>query len=76
MKFVQSLSKKFPNEVNGLIGDYVNSLMAQYQQNRNKEWQKKTTVLNLIITASITTYTYKHGAESIQIPYEALENYL
>ena len=54
MKFVQSLSKKFPTEVTGIIGDYVNSLMADYQQNRNKEWMKKVTVLNLIITASIT----------------------
>lgn len=37
---------------------------------------KKTTVLNLIITASITQYTYRHGAENILIPFEALENYL
>jgi hypothetical protein len=63
MKFVQSLSKKFANEVNSLISDQVANLLADYQQNRDKEWIKKTTVLNLIITASISCYTYRSGAE-------------
>lgn len=54
MKFVQQLSKKFPNEVTQIIGDYVNNLLADYAKNRDGEWMKKTTVLNLIITASIT----------------------
>lgn len=53
MKFVQSLSRKFPNEVNSIIGDFVNNLLGDYQANRNKEWSKKATGLNLIITASI-----------------------
>ena len=37
--------------------------MSDYQANREKEWIKKTTVLNLIITASISQYTYRNGAE-------------
>ncbi len=37
---------------------------------------KKTTVLNLIITASITQYTYRQGAENILIPFDALASYL
>lgn len=76
MKFVQSLARRFPNEVNGLIGDFVNQLLTEYQANREKEWIKKTTVLNLIITASISQYTYRAGAEQILIPFEMLGNYL
>jgi ribosomal protein S17E len=34
MKFVQQLSKKFPNEVAGLIGNYVNNYQADYAANR------------------------------------------
>ena len=70
MKFVQALSRRFGNEVNGLIGDYVHNLMGDYTANRENEWIKKTTVLNLIITASIAQYTYRAGAEQILIPYE------
>ena len=33
MKFVQSLSKRFPNEVNGLISDFVTQLLQEYQAN-------------------------------------------
>jgi hypothetical protein len=44
--------------------------------NREKEWIKKTTVLNLIITASISCYTYRSGAEMILISIEDLEKYL
>jgi hypothetical protein len=54
----------------------VGSLLAEYQNNRNGEWMKKTTVLNLIITASITQYTYRQGAENILIPFDALASYL
>lgn len=53
MKFVQSLARRFPNEINGLISDFVSNLLSEYGANREKEWIKKTTVLNLIITASI-----------------------
>lgn len=53
MKFVQNLSRKFPDQVNTMISEYVNSLLAEYQSNRQQEWVKKSTVLNLIITASI-----------------------
>ena len=76
MKFVQALAKKYPNEVNRLIEDYVNNLLSDYQENREKEWIKKTTVLNLIITASISSYTYRNGAESILIPFDVLAQYL
>jgi len=76
MKFVQALSRRFPNEVNQLISEYVTQLLSEYQANRNKEWIKKTTVLNLIITASIQQYTYRGGADTILIPYEMLGQYL
>ena len=39
--------------------------MGEYSVNREKEWIKKTTVLNLIITASISQYTYRAGAEQV-----------
>lgn len=38
MKFVQQLSKKFPNEVSGLIGNYVNNYQAEYATNREQQW--------------------------------------
>ena len=76
MKFVQSLAKRFPNEINNMISGYVTTLLADYQTSRDKEWTKKATVLNLIITASIAQYTYRSGAEQIQISFEVLANYL
>ena len=48
-----------------LIDSFVNQLMGEYSVNREKEWIKKTTVLNLIITASISQYTYRAGAEQV-----------
>jgi hypothetical protein len=65
MKFVQQLSRKFSSEVVVLIDNFVNQLMGEYTVNREKEWIKKTTVLNLIITASISSYTYRQGAEQV-----------
>jgi len=59
MKFVQQLSRKYSQEVVVLIDSFVNQLMSEYTVNREKEWIKKTTVLNLIITASISSYTYR-----------------
>jgi hypothetical protein len=50
--------------------------MGEYTANRDKEWIKKTTVLNLIITASISQYTYRAGAEQVQISFELLASYL
>ena len=76
MKFVQQLAKKFPNEVGQLIGNYVNNYLADYQTNRNTEWAKKTTLLNLLITASISQYTWKNGASEINIPDAQLFEYL
>ena len=54
----------------------MTQLLSEYEANRNKEWIKKTTVLNLIITASISTYTYRQGADQINIPFDLLGNYL
>ena len=76
MKFVQQLSRKYPQEVVVLIDNFVNQLMSEYTVNREKEWIKKTTVLNLIITASISQYTYRAGAEQVQISFEQLASYL
>ena len=59
-----------------MISDFVNQLLEEYTANRDKEWIKKTTVLNLIITASITSYTYRQGAEQILIPFDMLASYL
>lgn len=33
-KFVQQLAKKFPQEVGDLVGNYINNLLADYQNNR------------------------------------------
>ena len=65
MKFVQQLSRKFSSDVVVLIDNFVNQLMSEYTVSREKEWIKKTTVLNLIITASISSYTYRQGAEQV-----------
>jgi len=35
MKFVQALSRRFPNEVNQLISEYVTQLLSEYQANRS-----------------------------------------
>ena len=54
----------------------MDTLLGDYQANREKEWTKKATVLNLIITASIAQYTYRAGAEQILISFDLLANYL
>ena len=38
MKFVQSLSKKFPEAVNSLIQSFANTYLEDYMKNRNSEW--------------------------------------
>ena len=76
MKFVQQLSKKFPNEVSGLIGNYVNNYQAEYESNRDQNWNKKASLLNLLITGSISTYTYRNGASEINIPADTLFMYI
>ena len=38
MKFVQSLSKKFPEAVNNLIQSFANTYLEDYMKNRNSEW--------------------------------------
>jgi exportin-2 (importin alpha re-exporter) len=76
MKFVQQLSKKYPQEVGSLIGNYVNSFIAEYQSNREANWTRMTSLLNLLVTASISSYTYKNGATEINISPTDLWNYV
>lgn len=68
MKFVNQLSNRFPAEVNGLIESYMNTYLGDYQANRESQWAKKTSLINLLITASINNYTYRAGASEIKIP--------
>jgi hypothetical protein len=76
MKFVQQLSKKFPEEVGSLVGNYVDKYLVDYAANRDSQWTKKTTLLNLLITASISSYTYKNGATDLKIPEATLFAYI
>ena len=76
MKFVQQLSKKFPEEIGSLVGNYVDKYLVDYAANRDSQWTKKTTLLNLLITASISSYTYKNGATDLKIPEETLFAYI
>lgn len=54
----------------------MNNYLAEYENNRNENWNKKASLLNLLITASISMYTYKTGASSINIPEETLFGYI
>ena len=76
MKFVQQLSKKFQNEVGTLIGEFFTQFLQEYEQNKAQQWQKKVALLNLIITASISCYTYAHGATELLIDQAMLSQYL
>ena len=44
--------------------------------NKQEHWQKMVTIINLIITACISTYTYQHGATEVRINPELLEQYI
>ena len=76
MKFVQQLSKKFSTEVSSLIGNYVNKYQAEYESNRDQNWNKKASLLNLLITGSISAYTYRNGASEINIAADTLFMYI
>lgn len=76
MKFVQQLSKKFPDEFASLIGEYVNVYQAEYEQNRAQNWNKKASLLNLLITASISSYTYRTGANDLLISPDQLFSFI
>ena len=73
MKFVQSLSRRFSQEVGTLLNNLISVLHTEYEANRTQNWQKKTTLINLVITASIGNYTYRHGATDLQISSEMFE---
>ena len=45
-------------------------------QNKEAHWQQMATVINLIITAGVTNYTYMHGATDVRITSELLEQYI
>ena len=58
-----------------LIGNLIQSLLAGYEQNRVQNWYNKTTLLNLLITASIGRYTYDDGATEMLISSNLLYKY-
>ena len=58
MKFVTTLSTVFEQEVSGLIGQFITSMQAEYASDKQQHWQKMVTIVNLIITACISCYTY------------------
>ena len=76
MKFVQQLSTKFQEDVGSLISNYVQNYLSQYQTNREQFWDKKDSLLNLLITACIGQYNYKGGANELTIPLETLNGYI
>ena len=76
MKFVQALSKRFPNETNALMGQVINSLVSEYEQDKVNNWHKKITLLNLLIASCIGCYTYLHGATDILTSNELLYGYI
>ena len=76
MKFVQALSKRFPNETSNLIRQVINELVAEYEQDKTKNWHKKITLLNLLIASCIGCYTYLHGATDLLTSDEILFGYL
>ena len=76
MKFVQALSKRYPAEINELISGFINHFVTEYEKDKQGQWQKKVALLNLIITASISCYTYQHGATDLTIDEQMLGNYL
>lgn len=76
MKFVQKLSRKFPNEVAGIVNNFVNTFQQEYMANREQQWPKKCSLLNLLITSSISSYTFRGGASEINISPETLFSYI
>lgn len=64
MKFVHALSRKYP-EVAGLLLGLSEQLNNEYMANKNENWRQKTTLVNLLITASMGNYTYRHGATDL-----------
>lgn len=51
-------------------------MQAEYVKDKQAHWQQMATVINLIITASISCYTYQHGATDVRISAELLEQYI
>ena len=76
MKFVGKLSSFFEADVNTLIGQLITSMQQEYASDKQAHWEKMATVLNLIITASISCYTYSHGATEVRIGSDLLESYI
>lgn len=76
MKFVSKLSSFFEQEVSALIGSLIQQLQQEYASNKAAHWQQMVTVLNLIITASISCYTYQHGATEVRISPDLLDSYI
>ena len=54
----------------------MNTYIGEYQANRESQWMKKTSLLNLLITATTNNYTYRGGAADIKIPEQTLFQYI
>lgn len=76
IKFVHKLSTKFSADVQGLTNSYFGTFMGEYNANREANWLKKITLLNLLITVSIGSYTFKLGANEIKVAPETLNEYI
>ena len=59
-----------------LIVQIMGTMHQEYTSDKKTHWQKMATLINLIITASISCYTYAHGATEVRINQEQLENYI
>lgn len=70
LKFVQTLSRHYSNEISGLINDYVNTFLQEYGSNREANWRKKTSILNLLIAVTVQHYSIRLGVVDLTVPEE------
>lgn len=76
LKFVQKLSKSFSTEVGALVGTYIDRFLADYQNNREQQWTQKASLLNLLITACVSQYSFRTGVWELTISEEQLFTYI
>lgn len=76
MKFVAKLSGYFEQEVAALLAQLIQRLQQEYASDREAHWRQMATVVNLIITAGITCYTYQHGATEVRLSGDLLRSYI
>jgi len=58
------------------VQQLITVLMAEYEKDRQQQWMKKTTLLNLLITTCIGNYTYQLGASDLLIDQSFLLQYI